>query len=406
MGLTCAGGSRNTRRPKEQVVALLGNPNTGKSTVFNALTGQKQHTGNWAGKTVDTAWGTVRHRGQQITLVDLPGTYSLTAKSPEEACTREFLLHGGADCLVLVADATCLERNLLLVLQAIQLFPRAVLCLNLMDEAKRKGIRIDRARLQQALGIPVVSCAARSGKGLRQLLDQVLLVGSGETTVDPVPIPTTARALDPSLSEEARAEMRAACLVLRAEEIANLTVRRSTDPLCDRDRCIDRVLTSRVWGLPVMLLLLALVLFLTIRGANTPSQWLSELLFGLVPLWHHLLGFLHAPLWLHSLVVDGVWHVLASAISRLCVLSAGSTLLLSAAGADPQDGAIGFLGRAVARNDRPRQRLVNCSVFHPVAQMQRGFGHAVSPLLFAAPAPSAPGCAAAGHLWVKAPAPS
>lgn len=340
MGLTRAGTgrrlfSRGGPRPDGLVVALLGNPNTGKSTVFNALTGQNQHTGNWAGKTVETAWGTVRRRGQPLVLVDLPGTYSLAAKTPEEECTRDFLLHGGADCMVLVADATCLERNLLLVLQAVQLFPKAVLCLNLMDEAGRKGIRIDCACLQRELGIPVVPCAARAGKGLRQLLDQVVLVGTNAQTVQPRPVPSTPRARDPSLSDAERAELRAACLVLRAEEIANQAVRRSADPRVDRDRRIDRILTSRVWGLPVMLLLLALTLFLTICGANIPSQWLSDLLFGLAPLWHALLTLLHAPPWLHSLAVDGVWHVLASAMSPVCVpaRSCSSSLALMRASA-------------------------------------------------------------------------
>ena len=131
------------------VVALAGNPNVGKSTVFNALTGSRQHTGNWSGKTVSNAYGTMRCSGKQLTLVDLPGTYSLRARSEEERAARGFLAAGEADAVILVADATCLERNLILTLQVLEITPRAVLCLNLMDEARKKRIRIDTAALER-----------------------------------------------------------------------------------------------------------------------------------------------------------------------------------------------------------------------------------------------------------------
>ena len=152
------------QRAGAPIVALAGNPNVGKSTVFNALTGSRQHTGNWSGKTVANAYGVMRCGDTDLTLVDLPGTYSLRARSSEERVARDFLASGDADAAILVADATCLERNLILVLQVLEVMPNAVLCLNLMDEARKKRIRINTAALQRELGIPVVPCAARRGR--------------------------------------------------------------------------------------------------------------------------------------------------------------------------------------------------------------------------------------------------
>ena len=137
---------------RERVIALAGNPNVGKSTVFNALTGLHQHTGNWPGKTVATARGRCRHRGMDYVLVDLPGTYSLMAHSPEEEVARDFFCFGGADGAVVVCDATCLERNLNLVLQVLELQPRTVVCVNLLDEAERKGVRVDLEELSRRWG--------------------------------------------------------------------------------------------------------------------------------------------------------------------------------------------------------------------------------------------------------------
>ena len=155
------------------VIALAGNPNVGKSTVFNALTGGRQHTGNWSGKTVAGAYGRMRCGDTAMTLVDLPGTYSLRTRSEEERIARDFVASGQADVTVLVADATCLERNLILVLQVLEWTPRVVLCLNLMDEARKKHIHIDVPALERELGIPVVPCAARKRRGLRELTQAV-----------------------------------------------------------------------------------------------------------------------------------------------------------------------------------------------------------------------------------------
>lgn len=170
----------------DYVVALAGNPNTGKSTVFNALTGLKQHTGNWPGKTVVSARGKYRHRGKEIALVDLPGTYSLLANSTEEQIARDFICFGRPNVTVVVVDATCLERNLNLVLQVMEITSRVVVCLNLIDEARRKKIKIDVPKLAKRLGIPVVPTAARSAEGLEKLKDVIDDTVSGRLLPQPI----------------------------------------------------------------------------------------------------------------------------------------------------------------------------------------------------------------------------
>lgn len=170
----------------DYVVALAGNPNTGKTTVFNALTGLRMHTGNWPGKTISRAEGGYSYEGKQFKVVDLPGTYSLLSASPDEEVARGFLLFGQPDVALIVADATCLERNLNLTLQVLQITRRAVMCLNLMDEARAHQIEIDTRQLARDLGIPVVPCVARSGEGIPELLREIAVMAA--ISHEPVPM--------------------------------------------------------------------------------------------------------------------------------------------------------------------------------------------------------------------------
>ena len=174
----------------DYVIALAGNPNTGKTTVFNALTGLRMHTGNWPGKTISRAEGGFSYEGQTLSrLVDLPGTYSLLSASPDEEVARNFLLFGQPDVTVIVADATCMERNLNLILQVLQITRRAVLCLNLMDEARAHGIAIDARNLARDLGMPVVPCAARSGEGIPELIREIATMAARADTPAPRRLP-------------------------------------------------------------------------------------------------------------------------------------------------------------------------------------------------------------------------
>lgn len=339
--------------------------------IFNALTGLNQHTGNWPGKTVASAQGTCIHEGRRHIFVDLPGTYSLLAHSAEEEVARNFLCFGQPDCTVVVADATCLERNLNLVLQTTEITCKTVLCLNLMDEAEKKGIRLQLQALSEALGIPVVACAAREGRGLGELLTTIDAVADGgivcaarpvrypaeiaaaasrieDALTGAYPLPRRfislrllegdqgfTRALEDAceapLPLEAAAGARetlmlqgidgdmlrdriVAGLVLRAEEIACEAVMMPAAALA-RDRKLDRILTSKRTGIPIMLAMLAAVFFLTITGANYPSALLSELLFSLGDPLRSALQFISAPLWLQGMLVDGVWKTLAWVVS-------------------------------------------------------------------------------------------
>ncbi len=289
------------------VVALVGNPNVGKSTVFNALTNLHQHTGNWPGKTVSTARGTYTYRDTAYTLVDLPGTYSLHPGSAEEEVTRDYLLTGEADVTLVVVDATCLARNLALVLQILEIAWPVVVCVNLLDEAAKKHIRVDLAALESRLGCPVVGTAARSGRGLdalrRALEEAVRHPGLRPARFTPCP------------GYEECEDCRAAATMARAAALAESAVTMDEAAAHRRDRALDRLLTSRATGIPVMLALLAGVLWLTMAGANVPSELLSRLLLSRQEPLRGLLQGLGAPWWLEGALVDGMYRTVAWVVS-------------------------------------------------------------------------------------------
>jgi ferrous iron transport protein B len=185
----------------DYLVALAGNPNTGKSTVFNALTGLRQHTGNWPGKTVVRAEGGFDYAGKRYKLVDLPGTYSLLSTSVDEQVARDFILFGQPDVTVVVVDATRLERNLNLTLQVLEITSRAVVCVNLMDEARRAGLDVDDRQLARDLGVPVVLTTARRGEGLPALLEAIAGVASGAVAARPHRLTAEPAAVRPAIRE-------------------------------------------------------------------------------------------------------------------------------------------------------------------------------------------------------------
>ena len=332
---------------KEITVALAGNPNVGKSTVFNALTGLHQHTGNWPGKTVASAEGGFRSGDYAVRLVDLPGTYSLSADSPEEEVTRDFLLSGTADVTLAVVDATCLQRNLNLVLQIREITPRLVVCVNLLDEAEKDGAEVDLETLSRLLACPVVGAAARSGRGRGELSAAVTAEAECDEPCDtwrisyPTPIETALSLLpcrrhrglallcgetQPSpeeqaalqqalvhldgLADQALRDTVTAARVRQAEQMGAACLRRKKTPH-RRDRQLDKLLTGRLVGIPAMLLLLGAVFYLTIWGANAPSELLQTTLFSLLEPLKNGLASLGAPEWLQGLIADGLYRTTA-----------------------------------------------------------------------------------------------
>lgn len=269
-------------------VLLAGNPNVGKSTLFNCLTGRNQHVGNWPGKTVELASGQYIYKGRRYELTDLPGTYSMDACSPEEQVARTILEQGEFDCLVVVCDATCLERNLILTYQLLAHIRKVVVLVNLMDEAERRGIQVDCGGLARCLGVPVVAGAASREQGLELLQEQIRMVAEDYCRPRPVPVPET---------PEGRAAL--------AEKTAAAVVS-GQDRGKDWQLMWDRLLTGRKTGIPLMLLLLFFVLWLTVAGANMPSKWLWQGVLWLYQAGKKLMDALGAPWWLSGAVLDGM----------------------------------------------------------------------------------------------------
>lgn len=281
----------------EPVIALCGNPNVGKSTLFNALTGMKQHTGNWSGKTVSLARGICTRGGKRYGIVDLPGTYSLLAHSKEEEIASGFIADGNADAAVVVCDATCLVRSLTLAMQVSRLNARTVICINLMDEAERRGISIDIAKLEALSGLPCAAVSARSERGIDELFTKI------NAALETEPSPPPAFACDcPNAAFCLSESICAKCVA----------VSKKAD---ERRMKIDRILTGRYTGIPIMLMLLALVFYITLEGANYPSAWLSKLLLSLEPPLNSALLSLGLPQGAALALSAGAYRVLAWVVS-------------------------------------------------------------------------------------------
>lgn len=284
----------------DKFIALAGNPNVGKSTVFNVLTGGHQHTGNWPGKTVASAYGTCRIHETNYTIVDLPGSYSLNAHSAEEEVTRDYIVQGEADLTVVVCDAACLERNLILALQIMREMSHVILCVNLMDEAKKNGICLDLDTLSSRLKIPVVGTAARSKKGIKELKEAIACEAQRiqpEESVSPV-----LEEADISLAEQAHA---------LCKDIITYT-----KPDYDKHiRRTDSLLTSKWFGFPLMFLLLLVILWITIAGANYPSELLADALFYLEDIFYNFMASLPIPIVVADLLVHGAYRTLAWVVS-------------------------------------------------------------------------------------------
>lgn len=428
---------------EEHVIAIAGNPNVGKSTVFNSLTNMHQHTGNWPGKTVANAAGDCSTEDFTYKMVDIPGTYSLLAHSAEEEAARDFICFGDADAVVIVCDATCLERNLNLVLQTMEITGRVIVCVNLLDEAKKKGIHVSLEELSKELGVPVIGMVAREGKGLENLLDTLdnmmrklqkqdgmisdaydkssicrityseplesavaMLLPAVNKVLDNMPaaegkeclykknrinprwlsvklldydktldegvrtylhrdicmepeiadiLPKAKRILEEAGMDKKKLEEEIVSSVMAiAEKITEKSVVFDSERADLQDRKIDRILTGRRLGYPIMAILLMLILWLTIVGANYPSQLLSAALFKVQDELTAFFQYIGAPSWLHGMLVLGVYRVVAWVVSvmlpPMALFFPMFTLL--------ED--VGYLPRIAYNLDKPFKKCCAC----------------------------------------------
>lgn len=355
------------KNDNQHVVALAGNPNTGKSTVFNYLTGLKQHTGNWPGKTVVSARGEYSYNEKEYIMVDLPGSYSLFTASKDEEVSRDFLCYGNYEAVVVVADATCLERNLNLVFQISELTNKLILCINLIDEAKKKNITINKEGLEEQLHIPVILTSARNGIGMNELKFAIEKISFDKKAYKPAlvkydyeierkvneiipylenmnisnPRWTALRLIDSeidifSYEKETHLNLYQAKYLKELLEIEsnNKIIREKiseqnynyansikqkyvTEDLgkINRDKKIDDIITSKIFGMPIMLMLLGIIFWITIQGANIPSKILSNILFSLQTKMSSWFVFFGVPNFIRGFVIDGMYRTLAWVVS-------------------------------------------------------------------------------------------
>lgn len=282
---------------KSKKVLLMGNPNVGKSTVFNEITGMHQHTGNWTGKTVDSAIGKYYYKYNNYELIDLPGTYSLIASSKEEEIAGNYLLNENYDCVVIVIDATLLQRNLMLFYQIFDITSKVVVLLNLCDEAKKRNIEIDKNILHNLLGVPVIKATARSGKGINELLEEIHLVVTNEEDY------YTKRSVDIDKIDTDN-------ILEKAQFVSSKAIKTVPSKKEKRDEILDKILLGKYTSIPIMLLIFGLILFITIRLSNYPSEFLSDIFSKFeVFLSNKMTDSGISPI-LISLLVDGMLKVL------------------------------------------------------------------------------------------------